>query len=247
MFSSWLSWIRTLLLSIPVVLLVTILASSAALLAFAAGRRGRFLERCKRQWARWVVAACFVRVQVSGLEKLDRSHTYLVCANHLSFLDPPVLLASLPFPVRFLAKRSLFSIPFLGWGMRAVGEVPVDRKNPRAAARSLARVAELLRQETSIVIFPEGGRSLDGLLQPFHCGAFRLAIQAQVPVVPVAIQGTRAALPPGSIHIRGGRVRIRIGHPISTSGLNARDRNQLASQVEQRVREMLETARTHPQ
>jgi 1-acyl-sn-glycerol-3-phosphate acyltransferase len=204
------------------------------------------LESCKRGWARFLLAVSFVRVSVQGRENLDGSRTCIFCANHLSYLDPPLLLACLETPVRFLAKKSLFGIPFLGWAMRGEGDVPIDRENPRAAARSLARAAALVRQGTSLVVFPEGGRSRDGTLQPFLSGAFRIAIRSQTPVVPIAIRGTREALRPGSLHFRGGHVQVAIGKPISTHELSAADQDTLSIAVREKIQPMLEDFSPRP-
>jgi len=239
MLRTTLSWVRSFFFSAPLIILTTIVMGTVAVVVSGFDRRRRWLGVCKRLWARCILAFCFVRVRAEGLEKLDRSQNYIFYANHLSFLDPPLLLAVLPRPVRFLAKKSLFGIPFLGWGMRLAGDVPVDRENSRAAARSLAQAEELLRRGASLAVFPEGGRSLDGKLQAFLSGAFRLAIQAQVPVAPVAILGTQAVLPPGSLHIRSGPVQVTIASPIATTGLTRKDRDRLAQRVEQSVRRML--------
>ena len=240
MLSNALRWIRSLLVSIPGILLATAALGTLALVCLPLDRRGRRRERCRRLWARLIVVASFVRITVRGLEKLDPVRTCVFCANHQSYMDPPIVIAALGRPVRFLAKKSLFSIPFLGWGMRLVGDVPVDRENARAAARSLRRAADLVRGGVSLVVFSEGGRSLDGTLQPFLSGAFRLAIDAGVPVVPLAILGTREVLAPGSIHIRGGSAQVIVGSPIPTEGVSRKDRGALAGQVRQIIRRMLE-------
>lgn len=236
-----LSWIRTVVFSVPLILLMTAEATTLALVVSVVDRESQLLEGCKRTWARLILAASFVHITVRGREKMDPSQTYVFCANHLSYLDPPLLILALPTRIRFLAKKSLFTIPFLGWAMRWEGDISLDRQNKRAAARSLARATELVRRGTSLVVFPEGGRSRDGTLQPFLSGAFRLAIRAQAPVVPIAIQGTREALRPGSLHLRGGPVQLIIGEPIPTQGLSARDTNPLALRVQEAIRRMLST------
>lgn len=233
------SFARSLVFSVPLILLATVAATSIGLLVALLDPRARLLEWCKRAWARFLLAVSFVHLSVRGRENMDRSHTYVLCANHLSYFDPPVLLAALRTPVRFLAKESLFAIPFLGWAMRGEGDIPIARKNPRAAVRSLAQAVERLRRGTTLVVFPEGGRSPDGTLQSFHSGGFRVAIQARAPVVPVAIRGTRAVLRPGSTRIRGGQVMVQIGQPVPTTGLSAEDQGKLADAVRQSIEQML--------
>ena len=244
MLRTTLRWIRSFLLSIPFILVFTATLGAIGFLSSLADRQGRILEGCKRLWARLVLAVSFVQVSASGLDKIDPSQTYVFCANHLSYLDPPVILASLNRSVCFLAKQSLFSIPFLGWAMRRAGDVPLNRQDPRQATRSLAIAAQRIRQGVSLITFPEGTRSLNGRLQPFLGGALRLAIKTQAPVVPVAIYGTREALSPGSLQLRGGHVQLRVGDPISTQGMTEQDRNKLADQTWQRIEEMLREAST---
>ena len=123
--------------------------------------------------------------------------------------------------------------------MRCGGHIPVERENPRAAVQSLARAAEQVRKGMSFIIFPEGGRSLDGTLQPFLSGGFRLAIKLQVPVVPIAISGTRQVLAPGSIHIHTGKILVIAGDPISTEGMTPKDRASLAATVYRDIEELL--------
>jgi 1-acyl-sn-glycerol-3-phosphate acyltransferase len=193
------------------------------------------MDASRRTWARWVLAVSGVQVSVHGGENLDARQSYVFCANHLSFLDPPLLLAALPVPVRFVAKKSLFAIPLFGWAMRRSGEVPIDREHARAAARAVSTATEALRRGRSLAVFPEGSRSRDGELQPFLRGAVRMAVQAQAPVVPVAIRGSREALRPGSLYIRGGPICVRIGRPIPTANLSSTEREHLAEQVRRAV------------
>jgi 1-acyl-sn-glycerol-3-phosphate acyltransferase len=234
-----LSWVRSLLFTIPLITAFTVGVGIAALAGALLGLRGDFQNRCLRLGAQMVLHASLVRVTVSGLEKIYPAKTYVFCSNHLSYMDPPVLLACLGHRVRFLAKKSLFSMPFLGWAMWGAGYVPIERENPRAAARSLARAANTIRSGNSIILFPEGSRSRDGALQPFLSGGFRLAIEVQAPVVPLAIAGTRQVLAPGSIHVHGGRVQLIVGDPIPTLGMTAGERKKLAARVRNNIKEML--------
>ncbi|MBI3933403.1 MAG: 1-acyl-sn-glycerol-3-phosphate acyltransferase [Acidobacteria bacterium] len=232
-------WLRSTFLSIPLILLGTIAATTLGIAASLISSSPAALEGIKKLWARWILACGFVHLTVQGQENIPAAPTALFCSNHLSYFDPPALVVALGRPVRFLAKESLFRVPFLGWAMRREGDIPIDRDSPRSAARSLERAAAAARAGTSFVVFPEGGRSLDGNLKPFLSGAFRLAIQAQVPVVPIAIRGSREVLRPGSLWIRGGAVRIVIGEAVLTAGLSARDQGALAARLEAAIRRML--------
>jgi 1-acyl-sn-glycerol-3-phosphate acyltransferase len=206
-----------------------------------------FQDGCMRLWARIVTGASFVRVTISGVERLDPTRSYVFCANHLSYMDPPVILSCWPARLRFVAKRSLFSIPFLGWGMRRGGHLAIDRERPRVAARDLETIRRQFggsgtgghTRQGSLFVFPEGGRSVDGELQPFLSGAFRLAVELQMPVVPVAVWGTREVLQPGSIHVRAGEVQITIGEPIEACGLGRPGVKELAAKAHESIRQMI--------
>jgi 1-acyl-sn-glycerol-3-phosphate acyltransferase len=172
-----------------------------------------------------------VHVQVHGAEQLEPGRTYVFTANHQSYLDIPVVFAHLPADFRIMAKASLFHFPFLGWHLRRSGHMPVERKNPARAARSLLAAAGHVRRGRAVFIFPEGGRSPDGRLGEFKSGAFLLAIKAETPVVPVSISGTHGLLPMRSWYIHSGHVEMRLHAPIPTAGMTSASSESLAAQV----------------
>ena len=189
-------------------------------------------------WGRWVLKLGFVRCRVFGVEKLDPARPYVIAANHASYMDTPAVISSLPLQFRFFAKKGLFSIPFLGWHLRHAGHIPVVRDDPRASIKSMSEGARLIAQQNvSMLLFPEGGRTERGL-RPFKEGAAYLAIKAGIPAVPVALVGTREALPMHSGVIRPGPVEIHIGDPIPTDGMTLRDRGELNQMLQDRVSEM---------
>ena len=237
-----LSWVRSVLFTIPLVALYTIVMGSLSLLGSLVERQGRSQHACARIWSRMILATSFVRVSVEGLEQIDLSKPCVFCSNHLSYMDTPVVFGFLPFQFFIVAKKSLFSIPFLGWHLSRAGHLPGDPNNPRAAVRSLAKAVERIRQGTPIILFPEGTRSRDGKLQPFLSGSFRLALETRAPVVPMIIVGTRQVLAPNSINIHGGRVRLIVGEPISTEGMSTKDKDLLADKVQDAIRGMLQSA-----
>jgi len=143
------------------------------------------------------------------------------CVNHQSHMDIPIVLVSVPVQFRFLAKKELFSIPFLGWHLRRSGQVPIDRENPRAAVKSLRAAAAQVQKGTPVVIFPEGGTSIDGEIHPFKGGGFVLATQSLVDVIPVTIRGSRRVLVPKTRYVRSGKVEVIIGAPIPSRGLSS--------------------------
>ena len=195
--------------------------------------------RVAQVWAKSLVWIAGVKVEVEGLEHIDPKASYVFTSNHLSYMDTPVVLANIPAQFLFLAKEELFRIPFMGWHLKRAGHVPVPLENPRAALRTLGHAAELLKAGRSTFIFPEGGRSATGELDSFNDGAAFLAIRAQVPMVPVALIGTREVLPMHSLTFHRGRVTLRIGQPIPTEGLTTRQRGELTAALRQKIVEML--------
>jgi 1-acyl-sn-glycerol-3-phosphate acyltransferase len=146
-------------------------------------------------------------------------------------MDIPILFVHLPVQFRFLAKRPLFNLPFLGWHLYRSGHIPVDRSQPRKAFRSFDQAAERIRSGVPVVLFPEGTRSRDGSLKAFKGGSFYLAIQARVPVVPITLNGTRHVHEPDTLHVRAGHTEMIVHPPISTADLNAQDVDALSAQV----------------
>src|ERR1041385_5866711 len=213
------SLLRSLLISAPLIALATVVMGTISLIASLFDGTGNTQHQIARVWGRMLLAAGFIRVRVEGLEKLDPHANYVFVSNHASLLDISAGLSRLPYQFRFFAKKGLYSVPFLGSHLKRAGHLPVDRSNARNSLKSMSAGAHIItRRRVSVLLFPEGGRSPRGLRE-FKEGAAYIAIKAGVPVVPIALVGIRALLPMGSVHIRGGKVVLRIGHPIPTTGL----------------------------
>ena len=226
----------------PLIVLSTIMFGLVSIVVTLFDKTGDAGLGVARAWARSLLVVARVPVEVEGLEKLDPRASYVICSNHLSYMDTPVVLTHVPVRFRFLAKRGLFQIPFLGTHLAQAGHIPVPREDPRAAVKTMNVAAETIRARgISMLIFPEGGRSHDGVLQPFKEGAAYIAIKAGVPILPIALSGTREVLPFGGGTFRPGRVRLRIGEPIATAGLTPRDREQVTNQARERIVGMLGT------
>jgi len=200
------------------------------------GRKDVSLWLARRVWAPGQVWIGGARLTVAGREHLQGLAGALVVANHASFLDIPALFIAIERPLRFVAKRELARVPFLGWYIRAMGMVVLDRRDRRAALDSVGLTGELLRAGHLVVSFPSGTRSRDEELSPFRSGGFDAAVVSGVPVVPVAIHGTSRVLPPHGFHVRPGPIRVTIGAPIASTGL---DRRALARAAEEAVRALL--------
>lgn len=216
----------------------TLVLSSLVVLAWPLSPSGRLGAAIARLWARGLLWFSGVRVAQEHRAALDTTTTRVYMPNHLSRFDIPVLLATLPGQVRFLAKRSLLRIPVFGWALWTLGFVPVDRDD-RSRARDMFGVASRrLASGISLVVFPEGTRGQGGRLLPFQRGGFLLALRSGAPVIPVGLQGTLEVQPRGSYRITPGRVVVRYGEAVSTAGLGIRDRNALMGRIRVEVAEL---------
>ena len=211
-----LSLLRSVCWMIPMLLAITTVMGALSLLSSLIDSSGRIQHRIARSWGRMLMSVFLVRVRVRGSEGLDPDHSYVFASNHFSLIDTPLMFGFLPISFRVLARSGLWRIPFIGWHLNRAGHLPVDRKNPRRAARNVAQAARKVRSGRSILVFPEGGRRRGERARRFKTGAAHIAIRSGAPLVPVAIWGTVAVLPPGSYHLRPGQVELRIGTPIET-------------------------------
>jgi 1-acyl-sn-glycerol-3-phosphate acyltransferase len=225
---------------IPLFALSTVVCALISSIAALIDPKPPLQLRVARAWARSLLWIARVHVEIQGLENIRPGGNYVFVSNHLSYMDTPVVLANLPEQFLFLAKSALFKIPFLGWHLKSAGHVPVPRDDPRGAIRTLTRAAELIHEGRSTLVFPEGGRSESGELQDFKDGAAFLAIRAQVPMVPLALIGTRRILRMHTLLFHRGRVKLRVGQPISTAGMTTKQRLELTCTARERIVEMLD-------
>jgi 1-acyl-sn-glycerol-3-phosphate acyltransferase len=225
------SHIRSLLITAPLCYVATVFWGTLSLLVSALDSTGRMQHWCARWWARTLLFVAGARVSVRGAEHLAPGRAYVFAANHQSYFDVPLAFGYLPANFRIMAKASLFHIPFLGWHLRRSGHMPIERANPRRAARSLLEAATHVRGGTSVFVFPEGGRSHDGNFKEFKAGTFLLAIKAGVPVIPVTLNGTRHVLPMNSFHVHPGEVEMVLHTPISTDGMTSHSAEELCARV----------------
>jgi 1-acyl-sn-glycerol-3-phosphate acyltransferase len=233
---------RTNLIQAPLLFLVTAVCATSALVVSLVDRKGRAQHAIARFWARSVVRVSLSKLTIEGVENL-RKHTVAVYAsNHTSYMDTPVIFASLPFQFRILAKKSLWQWPLIGWYLQRSGQMPIDVANPNATLASLGGAVKALRGGMSLFLFPEGGRTLTGELQPFLSGAAYLAIRAQVPVVPIALTGVYDLLPIHTRHFYPGKLKLRAGEPIETKGMTVRQHGELTERLRAAIAEMLGVA-----
>jgi 1-acyl-sn-glycerol-3-phosphate acyltransferase len=189
-----------------------------------------------RLWGNVNLWAAGVKVDIRGLENINKHGPYIFVSNHQGWFDIFTALGKLPLRFSWLAKEELFKIPVLGLAMHKAGYIPIDRKDLRKALASMQRAAEVIGQGTSVFIFPEGTRSADGVIRDFKKGVFVLASKSQQPVVPVSISGSYRILPKDSWTIHPGEIRFSIGNPIQTAGIGSAGRDVLIEQVREAIR-----------
>lgn len=177
-----------------------------------------------------------IRLEVSGLENIDKKKSYIFMPNHLSILDGPLMVMLIPQPVRVILKRGVFRIPVIGQVMRHVNFVSVDRRGKRGGRESIEKASTLMKEKGySFLIFPEGTRSYDGRLQRLRRGGFYLALNSQVPIVPITIKGTYEIMPKGSFFIKKGNIRVTFYPPVSVRGMDRDSIPVLLSKIQSTI------------
>jgi 1-acyl-sn-glycerol-3-phosphate acyltransferase len=226
-------WWRTVFFLIPAISVYTIVLGAASIASSLVDRRGHFAHRCARAWSWLILKTTGVRVSVEGLERIRPGTTYIFVSNHQSIYDIPVIFASLDYQLRIIAKASLARFPMLGWHLKRGGHLFVDRKNPDRSG-ILARWRALVADGLSLIIFAEGTRSWDGQVGRFKAGSFLLAMEAGLPVVPLAVINTRSVMPKGRLRTEPADVKLIVHDPIPAPALaapTARDARALAVAV----------------
>ncbi|MDR9450291.1 MAG: lysophospholipid acyltransferase family protein [Acidimicrobiia bacterium] len=191
-----------------------------------------FVDRIVRGWARIVLWSGGVRLRVVGADHVDPSTSYVVASNHQSTFDIMAHFLALPLPIRFLAKKELFDVPLLGWALRRIHMVPVDRFTGRHVYEEIEHdAAATIARGNSIIVYPEGTRTTTGDLLPFKNGGFFIAIRTGLPILPTTIIGSFEAWLPRAKIIRGGTVTVVIGPPVATRNLTIEDAPRLRDEV----------------
>jgi len=233
-------------LNVVVIAVVTIVLAIIALITRVFDRSGDTVIRLAQLWSRMIVRMAGVRIHVDTRTSLDPHKPYVFMSNHASTVDIWALYVALPVQVRMIAKKQLAAIPLFGWAMWAGRFIFIDRHNAAAARRSIDLAKNRIHDGQSALIFPEGTRTRDGTLGAFKKGGFHLAIDAEVPIVPVALSGTRESMPRGSLLLKAGDVQVTIGVPFTTAGLTAEDRDTLLDRVRGEIGRMLEEHKRQP-
>jgi 1-acyl-sn-glycerol-3-phosphate acyltransferase len=222
-------WWRTVFFLIPVIGICTVVLGILSLLSTLVDHKGRFAHRCARWWARAILVTSRVRIDRQGVELPPARESCVFVANHASFYDIPILFTAVPRQLRIVAKASLGRVPFIGWHLHRAGHLLVDRDQPGVAV--FTRMRRMPRDGVSLIVFPEGARTLDGAVGRFKRGTFLLAVENGWPIVPISVSGSRTLMPRGRLMVRPATVRVTVHEAIPTSGLGRGDARGLASRV----------------
>ncbi len=204
----------------------------------ASGSKIHFLAAVP--WAKVILRVCGITVRPKGRERVDPLVPRIYMTNHQSYFDIFALLAYVPVDFKFILKQELMKLPFLGPAMRKAGYIGIERKDPRKAIKSMNEAAEKIRKGSSVVMFPEGTRSIDGRLLPFKKGGFKLAIKSGCDIVPVAISNSYRIVPKGSLKINKGTFHICVGGPIPTKGYDRKSITRLMERVREDMLNQME-------
>jgi 1-acyl-sn-glycerol-3-phosphate acyltransferase len=223
-------WWRTVFFLIPAIAAYTVVLGTLSIGSSLFEKSGRAAHWCARMWSRLILRTTGVHVDVAGLDRLEPDRTYVFVANHQSIYDIPILFWALPYQLRIIAKASLGRFPFLGWHLRRTGHMLVDRARP-TPSRILTWASRLTSNGLCLIVFPEGTRSRDGRVARFKGGSFLLALEAELPVVPLSVVGSRHVMLKGRLATYPGRVRLVVHEPIDTRGLRGTDPREFGERV----------------
>lgn len=215
---------------------ITAVLFTLVLISALMDRSGRIVHSISTLWFRIVLDLSGVKVRVRGAQNVPKETPVIFLSNHRGAFDIPALQANIPVQFRWVAKKSLFKIPVVGWTMSLAGYIGIDRESATKAFKSMVTAAEKIRSGTSVLVFPEGTRNDTGeKLLPFKKGAFILATKSGVPVIPVGITGTTDIMKKGSLLINPAEVFITIGEPIPTEGLSEKELQSLTKEAIERI------------
>jgi 1-acyl-sn-glycerol-3-phosphate acyltransferase len=246
----WASRLRSYFILDPLIWAYTIVLGTISLVASIVDRNGRIQHRLARFWSWLVMKTILSPVTVTGnsstLKPSQDGKARVFAVTHASALDIPILYVYLPFQFRIVFKSELLSYPFVGWHLRRSGQVCINQQNPSASIGAIKSSLKSLRKGMPLVIFPEGGRTRDGQIQPFLPGAFFLAIKAQAEIVPIALVGTFDLLPMNTYHVKCQPLEMRVGDAISTDGLTLADTDAVSAKVKAAIEELHSAPRVVP-
>lgn len=226
----------------PLMALGTICFGTLSMIASLFDTHGRVQHRLARAWATTMLRFALCPTEVVGPGAFHLGIPPITpavyAANHLSYMDTPLIFSKLPFQFRIVARSGLWTIPFIGWYLHRSGQIPVDATSLRSSLAGMNGGAKALAAGTPLMIFPEGGRSPDGTLQPFMKGPAYMAVKAGVPIVPMTVIGTYRLLPIHTSYLQPRRLRLAIGAPIDTAGYTTRNLDPLTAAVRAAIQDL---------
>lgn len=219
------------IITIITVIVTTFLVSAITIIFGVFGPYSKIIYYSAKAWTNSVLFSAGVKLNIEGLEKIDKSKSYIFIGNHQSHFDVLSVFSAIPLTVRFMAKKELFQIPIFGWALYMSGTIRIDRSNRSRAISSMNNALDRIRSGVSVVVFPEGTRSEDGKIRSFKKGGFVLAIKGGIPIIPISISGSRFILRKHSNRVYPGKIKIVIGDPINTEDYGYQQREKLSDHV----------------
>lgn len=226
--------IRTFFTLVTVVI-STIMVSLSTFIFGIFGPYSKPIYYAAKMWVNSILFAAGTKLEVEGLEKIDKRMSYVFIGNHQSHFDVFAIFSVLPLVVRFMTKKELFKIPLFGWALYISGTLRVDRTNREQSIKAMTNALERIRKGVSVVVFPEGTRSEDGVIRPFKKGGFVLAIKGDIPIVPISISGSRFILEKHSMRVNPGKIKIVFSDPVPTLEYAYQDRDELSNIVRKKI------------
>lgn len=203
-------------------------------------RKGNFIHYIGKFWSLLNVYLSGTRMYVRGKERLKKGRSYIIMSNHQSLFDVWALIGRMPLQLRWVVKSSIKKMPLFGLALERMGHIYVDRKRLKDTSNGLNSAVQKIRKGVSIVIFPEGTRSKDGMLQKFHRGGAAIAIQSGVPILPVTVNGSRFVLPKGTLALMPGKIEMIIGEPIDPTRFTEEKKDDLIEEVKAAIEKNLD-------
>lgn len=226
------------LVALPILIILTILTAVFTIILSPVFPNAQFSYFPARWWGRFFCYLLFIKVKITGLEKLDPKKSYVIAANHQSIYDIFVVYGWLPMIFKWVMKAELRKIPLVGKACESAGHIFIDRKNPVAAKKSLDKAEAQLRNGVSVVVFPEGTRTYTGQMGKFKKGAFRMATDLHLPIVPVTLRGCFERLPRNGFIITPGTIEMIVHEPVEVEGYEHEKQPELM----QKLHDIIESA-----
>ena len=219
----------------PVLLISTLILGPILILLSFLGMADQGSSLLATRWARINLRCCLIKADISGLDYIQEGQSYIIAANHQSLIDIYLIYGFSPVEFKWVMKKELGSVPILGAACKAMGHILIDRSNPQSAINSINQAAQKINEGMCIVFFPEGTRSDDETVLPFKKGAFRLAIELGIPILPMSLHNTGNLVPNGTLNWKPGRVSMQIHPPIATHNLTSDDLSDLKDQTREQI------------